>query len=242
MRNNFFKVLGLVGLALFLSCAAYADGTTASMVFGTVNGAQDGQYYVSPYYGTMNGAPVTLFCDDINNEVTWNQGWTANVTSLASGVFTNTRYGNPNVNNGATTGLSSNPYITNGSAQMLYGEAAWLVTQFASNPSDYVTLQHALWDLMTPYAESTTFTNGDADNKSVGDWLALAGNGYTSINPADFEVLTNIGCTPGTNTPCLAYSGQVQEFIVETPEPSSLALLVTGMLALMLLVIRRGRA
>lgn len=232
MRNSFFKVLGLVGLALFLSCAAYADGTTVSMVFGTVNGAQDGQYYVSPYYGTMNGAPVTLFCDDINNEVTWGQTWTANVTSLASGVFTNTRYGNGSIN----------PNLGSNNPKVLYEEAAWLVTQFASNPSDYVTLQHALWDLMTPGAEPTAFTNGDADNKSVGDWLALAGTGYTSINPADFEILTNIGCAPGTNTPCLAYTGQVQEFIVQTPEPSSLALLVTGMLALMLLVIRRGRA
>jgi hypothetical protein len=235
MRNNCFKVLGLVGLALFLACAAHADGTPVNMVFTGVNGAQDGQYYVSPYNGTMNLAPVTLFCDDINNEVTWGQTWTANVTSLASGVFTNTRYGSS-----VNTGLSSNPYTTN--PLTLYEEAAWLVTQFASHPSDYVTLQHALWDLMTPGAESTSFTNNDADNKSVGDWLALAGTGYTSINPADFEILTNIGCTPGTNTPCLAYSGQVQEFIVRTPEPSSLALLVSGMLALMLLVIRRGRA
>ncbi|MGA2605839.1 MAG: PEP-CTERM sorting domain-containing protein [Terriglobia bacterium] len=224
MRNNFFKVLGLVGLALFLACAAYADGTPVNMVFTGVNGVSDGQYYVSPYYGTMNGAPVTLFCDDINNEVTWGQTWTANVTSLASGVFTNTRYGNGSIN----------PNLGGTNPQVLYEEAAWLVTQFASNSSDYVTLQHALWDLMTPGAEPTNFTNGDVDGISVATWLQDANNHYGSINPADFEIVTNIGP--------LAYTGQVQEFIVQTPEPSSLALLVTGMLALMLLVIRRGRA
>jgi hypothetical protein len=237
MRNNFFKVLGLVGLALFMACGAHADGTPANMVFTGVNGAQDGQYYVSPYNGVMNpgtssAQQVVLFCDDINNEVTFGQTWTANVTSLASGVFTNTRYGNGSIN----------PNLGSTNPQVLYEEAAWLVTQFASNPSDYVTLQHALWDLMTPGAEPTGVANGDVDGVTVGQWLALAGLNYTSINPADFEILTNIGCASGTNTPCLAYSGQVQEFIIRTPEPSSLALLVSGMLALMLLVIRRGRA
>ncbi len=233
MRNNFFKVLGLIGVALFLACTAHADGTT-TMEFAGVNGANNGVYYVSPYYGVMNygtssAQPVVLFCDDINNEVTWNQVWTANVTNMASGNFSNTRYG---------SFFSSNPYAT--SPQMLYEEAAWLVTQFASNPGDYVALQYALWDLMTPNAESTSYSEGGI---SVLTWLQDAEAGYTSINPADFEIITNVpesaGCPTGTT--CLAYNGQVQEFIVETPEPSSLALLVTGMLALMLLVIRRGR-
>jgi hypothetical protein len=38
--------------------------------FQNVNGANDGQYYVSPYLGTLNGQTVRLFChDDILNEV-----------------------------------------------------------------------------------------------------------------------------------------------------------------------------
>jgi hypothetical protein len=237
MRNNFFKVLGLAGLALFLACTAHADGTQVNMLFQGVNGAQDGQYYVSPYYGTMNGAPVTLFCDDVNNEVTWGQTWTANVTSLASTSFLNTRYGNGTIN--ANLG-STQP-------QVLYEEAAWLVTQFASHPGDYVSLQHALWNLMSPKNPNAgTLSSVGSDGISASQWLAWAEADYGQIIPdlANFEIVTNIpesaGCPPGTT--CLAYSGQVQEFIVQTPEPSSLALLVSGMLALMLLVIRRGRA
>ncbi len=57
---------------------------------------------------------------------------------------------------------------------------------------------------------------------------------YTTVNPSNFLIVTNVGLNTSAT--------QVQEFIVRTPEPSSLALLVSGMLALMLLVIRRGRA
>jgi hypothetical protein len=58
---------------------------------------------------------------------------------------------------------------------------------------------------------------------------------YGSINPNNFLIVSDVNLTG---------SGSVQEFIVETtstPEPSSLVLLVSGMLAMMLIVIRRGR-
>jgi len=217
MRNNFFKVLGLVGLALFLACTAHADGTPVNMVFTGVNGAQDGQYYVSPYYGTMNGTPVTLFCDDVLHEVNFGQTWTANVTNLGTAIstsnFSNTRFG---------SGISA------ANATILYEEVAWLVSQFTpADQNQWVSIQHALWDLTDPSAGYT----------DVGTWLSnaeLASN-YTTVNPSDFLIVTNVGLNASGAT-------QVQEFIVQTPEPSSLALLVSGMLALMLLVIRRGRA
>src|SRR5437016_11927833 len=145
---KFSRVMWVLAAVFFITPLAHADGTT-TMQFTGVNGANNGVYYVSPYAGTMNygtssAQSVVLFCDDINNEVSFNQVWTANVTSLASGNFTGTRYGNPSVN----TGLSTNPYAS--SAAVLYQEAAWLVTQFSSHPGDYVSLQYALWNLMSP--------------------------------------------------------------------------------------------
>src|SRR5579859_1213036 len=120
----------------------HADSTT-TIKFTGVNGANDGVYYVSPYtgilnFGTSSAQTVVLFCDDINNEVSMNQVWNANVTSLASGNFSNTRYGS-----------SVNPNFNSIDPQILYDKAAWLVTQFSSHPGDYVSLQYALWDLMT---------------------------------------------------------------------------------------------
>ena len=216
MRTNIIKVFGLIGLALFLASAAHADGTTANMLFTGANGANDGQYYVSPYSGTMNGAPVTLFCDDLLHEVYVGETWTANVTNLGTAIgaknFSNTRFG---------SGISA------ANATVLYEEVAWLVTQFTpADQSQWVNIQHALWDLTdsaVPYTDSAAWT-WYLDAKEI--------NNYGGINANNFLIVTDQN---------FKYSGSVQEFIVQTPEPSSLVLLVSAMLGMMLLVIRRGR-
>jgi hypothetical protein len=228
------RVMWVLAAVFFITPLAHADGTT-TMQFTGVNGANNGVYYVSPYAGTMNygtssAQSVVLFCDDINNEVSMGQVWNANVTSLAtaasSGDFNNTRYGNPLVN----TGLGANPYGS--SAAMLYEEAAWLVTQFGSHPGDYVSLQYALWNLMSPTnssAGSLGFVG--SDGITVGQWLAMAAAGYKNINLADFQIVTNAGP--------LGYTGQVQEFIAPTPEPATILLLLVGIGAMFLYVARR---
>jgi hypothetical protein len=214
---KFARLLGLFVVGLMLVPFAYADGPV-QMVFQNVNGANDGQYYVSPYYATMNGQPVTLFCDDIINEVTFGQQWWANVTNLGTAVnttnFSQTRYGSV-----AGSAVLSNPALA-------YEEAAWLTTQFASNPGDLVNLQYALWDIMNPGARG----NGNSD---VQYWLMMAGKYYGTIDLSHFEIVTN--CGP------LTLTGQVQEFIVQTPEPGTLVLLICGMLALCARLMRRGQ-
>lgn len=214
---KFARLLGLLVVGMMLVPFAYADGPV-TMVFQGVNGANDGQYYVSPYYGTLNGQTVTLFCDDIVNEVNFGQTWQANVTNLATAVNTNnfsqTRYGSV-----AGSAVLGNPVLA-------YEEAAWLTTQFASNPGDLVNLQYALWDIMNPGARG----NGNLD---VQNWLLLAGLNYGTINLNNFEIVTNVGP--------LTLTGQVQEFIVPTPEPGTLALLICGMLAVCVRLMRRGQ-
>jgi hypothetical protein len=214
---KFARLLGLIVLGLMLVPFAYADGPV-QMVFQNVNGANDGQYYVSPYYGTMNGQTVTLFCDDILNEITFGQSWSANVTNLGTAVNTNnfsqTRYGSV-----AGSAVLGNPTLA-------YEEAAWLTLQFASNPGDLVNLQYALWDITNPGARG----NG---NPYVQNWLLLASENYGTINLSNFEIVTNVGP--------LTLTGQEQEFIVQTPEPGTLVLLICGMLALCVRLMRRGQ-
>jgi len=217
---TFLRALWLLAALMILTPLAQADGTT-TMEFTGVNGANNGVYYVSPYTGIMNyqtssAQTVGLFCDDINNEVSFNQVWNANVTSLASGSFSNTRYGNGSVNT----------HLGSVIPQTLYEEAAWLVTQFASHSGDYVSLQYALWDLMTPGAEPTNFAN--VDGTTVAQWLDLAAHNYGQINTANFIIITNTGT--------LAYTGQVQEFIVQTPEPATAVLLLIGVVLIFLLI------
>jgi hypothetical protein len=218
MRLLSFFVLAVAALSFVPP--AHADGSPVNMVFTGVNGANDGVYYVSPYTGTANGQTVVLFCDDIKNEVYIGEKWTANVTNLGTALgaangFANTRYG----------GVSGSAVFAN--AGVAYEEAAWLTTQFASHPKDFVSLQYALWDIMNPGSEPTGY--GD-----VSYWLGQAATNYSSINAADFSVYTNTGN--------LALSGQVQEFIVHTPEPGSLALLVCGIVALLAFSFRRATA
>src|SRR3984893_15944224 len=218
-KMTFLRAIWVLAALMIMTPLAQADGTT-NMEFTGVNGANNGVYYVSPYtgimnYGTSSAQTVVLFCDDINNEVSFNQVWNANVTGLASGNFSNTRYGNGSVN----------PHLGGVNPQTLYEEAAWLVTQFASHSGDYVSLQYALWDLMTPGAEATNFAN--ADCTTVAQWLALAAANYGQINPANFMIITNTGT--------LAYTGQVQEFIVQTPEPATAILLLIGIVSMFLL-------
>jgi hypothetical protein len=211
------KLAGFVVATLLLVPFAYADGGSVNMVFTGVNGANDGQYYVSPYTGTMNGQTVVLFCDDIKNEVTFGQHWQANVTNLGTAIntnnFSNTRYG----------GVSTSPVY--GNPTSAYSEVAWLTTQFAGNSSDFVSLQYAIWDIMNPASEPTGY--GD-----VQTWLGKAQLNFGSINPNDFEIVTNTGN--------LQLRGQVQEFIVQTPEPGVFALLLCGLLAVAVRL-NRGR-
>ena len=219
---TFLRAVWVLAALMIVTPLAQAD-TTTKMKFTGVNGANNGVYYVSPYtgimnYGTSSAQTVVLFCDDINNEVSMNQLWNANVTSLASGNFSNTRYGNGSVN----------LHLGAVNPQTLYEEAAWLVTQFTSHSGDYVSLQYALWDLMTPGAEPTNFAN--ANGTTVAQWLALAAANYVQINPANFMIITNTGT--------LTYTGQVQEFIVQTPEPATAVLLLIGVVSMFLLIRR----
>jgi hypothetical protein len=206
------KIVLLLAVMFVLVPMAHATATPVTMVFQGVNGTNDGHYYVSPYYGTMNGQGVTLFCVDVINDVNFGQTWQANVTNLAFGNLSNTRYGDSAIS----------PVAAN--AAVLYAEAAWLTGQFSSNPSDYVSLQYALWDLMNPGSEPTSYGN-------VQHWLDLAAANYASIDPSQFAIVTNVGP--------LQLTGQVQEFIISTPEPGTLALLFCGLLALTLLTPRR---
>ena len=216
MRSLKLFVFTVAALAFVRS--AHADGTPVNMVFVGINGPQpnDDVEFVSPYTGTMNGQTVALFCDDLLHEVTFNQQWSANVTNLAtaisSGNFSNTRFG---------SGISP------ANATVLYEETAWLVSQFnPGNKSQWVSLQHALWDLTDPAAGYT----------DTGNWLTWAETpeNYGSVNPYAFEIVTNVGLNNPAQT-------QVQEFIVPTPEPGSFALLLCALGALAGFTLLRSR-
>ena len=189
-------ILRNLALLTFLLPTLPALADPVEVTFTGVNGVADFGYYVGPYYGTINGDPVTLYCVDFANEVFGGETWEANLTPLNGGDLSNTRYG----------GVSN--------ALVLYEEAAWLTKQYASSPG-------ALGDIPGHHLATVRPRRAHAE---PGYWLQQAELNYQSIDPAYFEVVTNVGPVYAT--------GQVQEFLIDpppaVPEPSGILLLATA--------------
>src|ERR1035441_6919504 len=138
MRNNFqFKSVFAsfpATCAMALCLSNILSASSVKMTFVGTNGTQAFGIYVGPYYGTMNGTPVDLFCVDFANEVNSGQQWDANLTPISVVAdFSDTRYG------------------TEPGALELYRQAAWLALQYASQPtSEYADIQATTWQLFNP--------------------------------------------------------------------------------------------
>jgi hypothetical protein len=200
------RSLAICAVALCLSTNLFA--VSVEMTFDGVNGAQAFGYYVSPYFGTMDGTPVELFCVDFANEVQFGEQWDANLTPITSGAdLSDTRWG-------------AEP-----DALALYEQAAWLSLQFATQPvSQYADIQATMWQL---------FYSG-APSPGSSYWLDQAQSNYASIDYGDFAIVTNTGpvrqsgqvqefLTQLPSNMAFQPSGQTQSNIA--PEPGTLAMI-----------------
>jgi hypothetical protein len=169
MRNNLqFKSVfaSFPATCAMALCLSNILSASVQMQFVGVNGAEAFGIYVGPYYGTMNGTPVDLFCVDFANEVNNGQQWDANLTPISVVAdFSDTRYG------------------TEPGALELYRQAAWLALQYASQPtSQYGDIQATTWQLFNPAAPAP----------SSSWWADQALSNYASADYSDFRIVTNV--------------------------------------------------
>ena len=145
-----------------LSITGRAD--TVRVQFLNVNGAFQGDFYVSPYFGTVNGEPTTFYCDDFLHEIGFGDSWYAHALPFAD--FAQARFG-------------SLP-----GADRKYEEVAWLISQMdAGNLGD---VQFAIWSVFDPAMSSVAgFTAG------AQSWLDVAqGQTFTPGEFSDFTILS----------------------------------------------------
>src|ERR1700722_8183786 len=201
-----FLLVTAVALAS-LAPSAFADST---VYFDGSYSFGDNGYGIPPYGGTLDGQSTQFYCVDFSHDITAGMTWSAAVTPVTvGGGYSSTFLGNSS----SPTYAGSNANA--GSDYLLF---AYILTEMGqtTNQTTQAEDQWAIW----------SFTDGGYDpygSANLASIIANAESNLSSFNPAGWEILTPDAGTYG------------QEFMINTPEPSSMLLLALGLGALFML-------
>jgi hypothetical protein len=154
------KLLVALMFVIGASMAAFAD--LAEVRFAELGGQSQNGLYTYPYYLTIdNGPQIPMICDDFLHQSNVGDTWLANITNLASGDLSNTRFNN----------LTA------------YQEAGFLLMQINdSNQAEWGNINFAVWKIFNP-----DVAMGDVPPGTLGPdyWYNMAQT--TNVSNLDFS-------------------------------------------------------
>jgi len=217
-----------VALAGTVICAAAAAAQTEDLQFVSGGSTVSNGVYVGPYQARVTSLPgqplIDIFCVDYYHEVYNNETWTANVQNLGTSSLSLSRLG--------------------GSGLQQYLEAAYLASQFASQPTtDWGAIDFAIWNI-TSGAPIPAGLSGGTGAGSASWWVNQAQTFWGTVDPNQWILLTDVNaysCAAGT---CTYTNGGTQEFLTHvTPERGTMLLFGTGLLGVVIAgIIKRQSA
>jgi len=214
MRVHRFSLVLFVALAaLVLANTAFANSVTMTYVGHQGATAIDGSPYIGyPYYFSINGSTnyTPLMCDSFDNNVNLGQTFTATVSPFLQGIA------------GSLFGSSM---------ALDYRAAGLIFKSMLAGALDRAQAQWAIWGLFSTNAQNNSFFTTIGGASIDATYLALA---QTAPNSAYNGLLlyTPLGAKAGMGP---------QEYIgySAVPEPTSLTLFGTGLIALAGIVRRK---
>jgi len=218
MNRSFIGATLLAALVLLAGATAHADSVTFTGGYSgnpvlTISDPTLGTVNIDPYTGTIGTQSVNLWCVDPDHDappvgVTWkvNVATPGNLSSMSNTLQYLKGYG------------------SDAAVAQLYGALAALVMAMENPGNSALTdqeLQGAIWQLSDP---SLTFPTPPSSNflSQVAADESWAEHHYLT---SGFEVLTDVNEKSNL-------TGAYQEYIVMTPEPSTLLLMGLGLISL----------